>query len=72
MYFYLLPTWHDSFLALVALGGVLVGVAFSTKQLLILGRERFVHQGAFALEALETVLMPVTVLVGQILQGHHS
>lgn len=63
-------TWHYGFLALVALGGILVGVALSTEELLILGGEGLVHQGAFALEALETVLMPVAVLVGQILQEH--
>lgn len=60
-------TWHYSFLALVALGGILVRVALSAQELLILGGEGLVHQGAFALEALETVLMPVAVLVGQIL-----
>lgn len=64
IYFVFLPTWHDGFLAFVALGGILIGVALSAKELLILGRERFVHQGALALEALETVLMPVSVLVG--------
>lgn len=54
----------------MALGGILVGVALSTEELLIFGGEGLVHQGAFALEALETVLMPVAVLVGQILQEH--
>lgn len=63
-------TWHYGFLALVALGGILVGVALSTEELLILGGEGLVHQGALALEALETVLMPVAVLVGQVLQEH--
>lgn len=47
----------------MALGGILVGVALSTQELLILSGEGLVHQGAFALEALETVLMPVAVLV---------
>lgn len=61
-------TWHYGFLALVALGGVLVGVALSTEELLILGGEGLVYQRALALEALETVLMPVAVLVGQILR----
>lgn len=56
--------WHDGFLAFVALRGVLIGVALSAKELLILGREGLVHQGALALKALETVLMPVSVLVG--------
>lgn len=63
-------TRHYGFLALVALGGILVGVALSAEELLILGGEGLVHQRAFALEALETVLMPVAVLVGQILQQH--
>lgn len=63
-----LPTWHDGFLALVALGGILIGVALSAEELLVLGGEGLVHQRALALEALETFLMPVTVFVGQILQ----
>lgn len=53
----------------MALGGILIGVALGAKKLVILGGERLVHQGALALEALEAVLVPVTVLVGQILQG---
>lgn len=52
----------------MALGGVLVGVALCAEELLILGGEGLVHQRALALEALEAVLMPVAVLVGQILQ----
>lgn len=52
----------------MALGGVLVGVALGAKQLVILGGEGLVHQRALALEALETVLVPVTVLIGQILE----
>lgn len=52
----------------MALGGILIGVALSTEELLILGGEGLVHQRALALEALETVLMPVAVLVGQILR----
>lgn len=58
--------WHDGFLAVMALGGILIGVALGAKKLLILGGERFVHQGALTLEALEAVFVPVTVLVGQI------
>ncbi len=38
-----LPTWHDGFLALVALGGVLIGVALSAEELFILGGEGLVH-----------------------------
>lgn len=65
-------TRHDGFLAGMALGGVLIGVALSAEELLILGGEGLVHQGALALEALETVLVPVTVLVGQILTNGHN
>lgn len=35
---------HDGLLAFVALGRVLIGVAFGAQQLLILGGEGFVHQ----------------------------
>lgn len=63
-----LPTWHDGFLALMALGGIFIGVALWAEEPFILGGEGFVHQWAFALETLETILMPVAVLVGQILQ----
>lgn len=64
-----LRTWHDGFLAVVALGGILIGVALGAEELLILGGEGLVHQRALALEALEAVLVPVAVLVGQILQS---
>lgn len=36
--------WHDGLLAIMALGGVLVGVTLSAEQLLILGGEGLVHQ----------------------------
>lgn len=62
-----LSTWHDGFLALMALGGILIRVALGAEELLILGGEGLVHQRAFALETLETLLMPVTILIGQIL-----
>lgn len=52
----------------MALGGILIGVALCAEELLILGGEGLVHQRALALEALETVLVPVAVLVGQILR----
>lgn len=57
---------HDGLLALVALGGVLIGVALSAEQLVILGGEGLVHQRAFTLEALETLLVPVAVLIGKV------
>ena len=63
----LFHTWHDGLLAIMALGGVFVGVALGAQQLLILGGERFVHQGALALKACEAVLVPVAVLIGQVL-----
>lgn len=67
-----LHTWHDGFLAVVALGGILIGIALSAEELLILSGEGLVHQRALALEAHEAVLMPVAVLVGQILQAQQS
>ena len=60
-------TRHDGLLALMALGGVLIGVALCAEQLVIFGGEGLVHQGAFTLEALETVLVPVAILIGQVL-----
>lgn len=36
--------WHYGFLALMALGGILIGVALSAEELLILGGKRLVHQ----------------------------
>lgn len=58
--------WHDGLFALMALGGVLVRIALSAQQLLVLGGKGLVHQRAFALEALEAVLVPVTILIRQI------
>lgn len=52
----------------MALRGILIGVALGAEELLILGGEGLVHQRALALEALEAVLVPVAVLVGQILR----
>lgn len=52
----------------MALGGILIGVALRAEELVIFGGEGLVHQRALALEALETVLVPVAVLVGQILR----
>lgn len=56
-------TRNDGLLAVVALGGVFVGVALGTQQLLVLGGERFVHQRALTLEAVETGLVPVAVFI---------
>lgn len=36
--------WHNGFLALMALGGIFIGVALGAQQLLILGGEGLVHQ----------------------------
>lgn len=37
-------TWHDGLLAFLALGRVLVGIAVSAQQLLLLGSKRLIHQ----------------------------
>lgn len=60
-------TWHDGFLACGALGRVVVGVALGAEQQVILGSEGLFHQRAAALCTLETLLVPVAILVGQIL-----
>lgn len=65
-------TRHDGLLALMAFGGVLIRIALGAQQLLVFGGERLVHQWALALEAVETVLVPVTVLVGQILKQQNT
>lgn len=54
----------------MALRGIFIRVALSAQELVILGGEGLVHQRALALKALEAVLMPMAVLVGQILQEH--
>lgn len=61
-------TWHDGLLALLAPGRVLVGVAVRAEQLVLLGGERLVHQGALAAGTVEAVLVPVPFLIGQVLQ----
>ena len=62
-----LHTWHDGLLAGGALGGVLVGVAFGTQELVFLHGEGLLHQRAAALGTLEALLMPVAVFVGEVL-----
>lgn len=62
------PTWHDALLALLASRRVLLRVAVSAEQLVLLGSERLVHEGAPTPRATETGLVPVPVLVGQVLQ----
>lgn len=44
-----------------------MGVAFSAEQQIILGGKGLFHQGAAALCTLETLLVPVAILVGQVL-----
>lgn len=60
-------TRHDGFLACAALGGIIISVAFGAEQQIILGCEGLLHQRAAALCTLETLLVPVAILVGQIL-----
>lgn len=64
---HLAGTWHDCLLALQAFGRVLIGVTLSTKEMLIFGSERLVHQRVLALEAVKAALVPVPILVGKIL-----
>lgn len=65
--FHFAGTWHDCFLASIALGGIIIRMTFSAEQQIILGRKGLFHQRAAALCALETLLMPVAILVGQVL-----
>lgn len=68
----LAPTWHDALLALLAAGRVLLRVAVGAEQLVLLGSERLVHKGPPAPRAVETGLVPVSVLVGQVLQAQST
>lgn len=65
--FIIKQTWHNSFLAVVALGGIIIGMTFSAQQHIIFGCECFIHQRAAALGTVETLVMPMTILVRQIL-----
>lgn len=65
--FHLAGTWHDGLPALMALRRVLMGVAVGAQQLLCFGSKGLVHQRVLAPRAVETGVMPVPVLVGQIL-----
>lgn len=60
-------TWHDCFLACGTLGGVIVGVALRAEQQIVLSCEGLFHQRAAAFSALEAVLVPVAILIGQVL-----
>lgn len=64
-------TWHNSFLAVVALGGIIVGMTLSAQQQIILGCKCFLHQRAATLGTVETLVMPMTILVRQILWINH-
>lgn len=65
--FHFTGSWHDGFLAAGALGRIIVGVAFSAEQQIILSRKGLFHQRAAALRTFETLLMPVAILVGHVL-----
>lgn len=65
--FHFTGTWHDGFLAGVTLGRVIIGMAFSAEQQIILGSEGLFHQRAAALRTFEALLMPVAILIGQVL-----
>lgn len=51
----------------MTLRGIIIGVAFGAEQQIILDSEGLFRQGAAALGTLEALLMPVTVLIGQVL-----
>lgn len=61
-------TCTEDVLASIAAGGEIVVMAVGAEKLFLLGGERLVHQRTLAVAALETLLMPVLVLVGQILE----
>lgn len=65
--FHFAGTWHDGFLACGALGGIIVGVTFGAEQQVVLGGKGLFHKKAAASCTLETLLMPVAILVGQVL-----
>lgn len=65
--FHFAGTWHDGFLAGGALGGIIISIAFSAEQQIILGGKGLFHQRAAALCTLETLLVPVAILVRQVL-----
>lgn len=65
--FHLAGTWHDGFLAFLALGRVFIGIAVGAQQLFLLGSKGLVHQRASTPGAMEAAFMPVPILVGQVL-----
>lgn len=65
--FIIKQTWHNGFLAVVALGGIIIGMTLSAQQHIILGCKCFFHQRAATLGTVETLIMPMTILVRQIL-----
>lgn len=60
-------TRHNGLLAVKTLGWILIRVALSTQQDLVLGSKWFLHEWATALGTPEAPLMPVAAFVGQIL-----
>lgn len=62
-------TRHDDFVAALAAGRVLTSTTLPTHYLaIIFSCKRFVGQRLVALSTAEAVLMPVTVLMGQLLK----
>lgn len=66
---HLFKSWHDGLQACMALGRVLIAVAFSAHQQVVLGGKRPIHQRSAALDAEEALTVPVAVLIRQILAG---
>lgn len=65
--FHFAGSWHDCFLAGGALRGIIVGMAFSAEQQIVLGGKGLFHQRAAAFCTHETLLVPMAILVGQVL-----
>lgn len=65
---HILISRHDDFVAALAAGGVLTSTTFTTHDLAIISScKRLVSQRLVTLGAAEAVLVPVTVLMGQLL-----
>ena len=61
-------TCTKHFATSVAASREVIVVAIGAVEFVVLGGERLVNQGALAVTALETLLVPMAVLVRQILQ----
>lgn len=63
-------TWLEDLIAFVAARGELLVVALAAVQLFVLATERLVDERRLAHRAEEALLMPVSIVVGEILVEH--